>query len=255
MLANTEQPQETAARMRQEITARDEEAESYLERRLRSHGPYGERGLTRLILAAARLRPEDRLLDAGCGVGRFTMDAARRVRWTLAVDFSPRSIEVFDRRLRRAGVANVQTQVADLTRAKLPRQAFDVALSLGVIQHIPAAELRVEALRRIRAALRPGGRAVVMVYRWGGQIRPPRPKEGRHASGIYYVAFTPDEACALLQEAGFTQVRARGALTLPRGITRRLPASISWLEPLAAAAPRSAYRGRMLILTAINAES
>ena len=232
-----------------EVAARDKDAEDYFDYCRRSLGPYGDQGQVRLVLGAARLRPEHRVLDAGCGVGRFTIPAAKRTKYILAVDFSAKSIEVLDRELKRDNVTNVDSQVGDLTTIELPQNSFDRAIAPGVIHHIPAAELRVEAMRRILGALKPGGRVAILIYRWGGNIRPPMPKEGMHQSQIYYFASTVEEARKLLEQAGYANVRVRGFLSLPRRVTLRLPGWMSCMEPVFAWFPWSVLRAHSLLVT------
>lgn len=99
-------------------------------------------------------RHRPRLLDVGCGDGRFTADAARHAE-TVGVDLSRRAI----------GFAHtLAPQVSFLASAAeaLPfaPASFDVVTLLDVIEHIPDdQEHRVvgEAVR----VLRPGGRLVI----------------------------------------------------------------------------------------------
>ncbi len=233
-----------------EIQARDRDAAAYFDYCHRSLGPYGDRAQIRLVLQAMRLKPWHRVLDAGCGVGRFAIPMASRVQHILAVDYSAKSIEVLEEKLRQHGITNVQGAAADLTTIELPANSFDVAVAPGVIHHIPTAELRLSALRRILGALKPGGRFGMLVYRWGGNIRPPRPKEGMHGSQIYYFAYTVAEARQMMQDAGFSGVRIRGFLSCPRRITLRLPSWMSWLEPMVAWFPWSVWTAHSLFVSA-----
>ncbi len=233
-----------------EIEARDREAAEYRDYCRRSLGPYGDLGQIRLVLHAARLRPQYKVLDAGCGVGRFTVPLAQRVQSVCAIDYSARSIGILQSQLHSRGITNVDARVGDLTRIKLPRSHFDVAICPGVIHHIPSPKLRELALINIRRSLKPGGRLAILVYRWMGNIRPPMPKVGSHASHIYYHAYTVGEAHRLMRRAGYENVRVRGFLSLPRRITLRLPRWMAVIEPLVSWFPTSVLRAHSLLVTA-----
>ena len=83
------------------------------------------------------LRPGMDVLEVGCGVGTQTELIAADLRdkgRLLAVDLSPRSIELA--RARLAGRANVEFLAADAVELDLDR-AFDVIVMPDVIEHIP----------------------------------------------------------------------------------------------------------------------
>lgn len=248
MQSKVEVPTSSTQWKDQEIKARDADAEDYFDYCRRSLGPYGDRGQVKLVLRAVAPTRDARVLDAGCGVGRFALPLASQVRSILAVDYSSASIEVLQGELAKRGLTNVTTDVGDLTSMKLPPDTFDLAIAPGVIHHIPSAESRLKAMRNILSSLIPGGRLGVLVYRWGGNIRKSMPKEGMHASHIYYFAFTVEEARKMMEEAGYVDIRIRGFLSLPRRITARLPGWMSWLEPVVAQFPWSVLTSHSLLL-------
>jgi cyclopropane fatty-acyl-phospholipid synthase-like methyltransferase len=83
------------------------------------------------------LKPGMDVLELGCGVGTQTELIARELRGRgslLAVDLSPRSIEMARRRVAR--YRNVELRAADVTELELDR-SFDVVVMPDVIEHIP----------------------------------------------------------------------------------------------------------------------
>ncbi len=236
-----------------EIQSRDDRAPEYDDWVCRMRGSYSCEAELRAVMRALRITSRSRVLDAGCGTGRLTMLLAARAESVSAVDFSPRSVDVLRRRLAEERLSNVQTMVGDLNHVSLVAESFDAVASVGVMHHIPTHELRCDALARLRAALKIGGRLVVVVYRWGGMIdsRKER-KEGVHGSGVYYHAFSPTDLRELLREAGFRGIRVRGLISCPGRIRRHLPAAASVLEPFLMVVPWSALVSDFLIASAIK---
>ena len=91
-----------------------------------------------------------RCLDVGAGGGSATRDLAERIGETgsvLAVDLDVRLLEPL------AG-DRVEVRRHDLLGEPLPQATFDVVHARNLLMHVPA---RLDALRRLHAAVRPGG--------------------------------------------------------------------------------------------------
>ena len=97
-----------------------------------------------------------RILDAGCGTGRFLHECGGQ--WeeaqTFGCDLSADGLRFAARRgLKRLGVANV-------TSLPFASGAFDVVFCADVLQHLSAANAK-EALGQFARLLRPGGILIV----------------------------------------------------------------------------------------------
>ena len=119
----------------------------------------GERELDEMLTALGLpIRPDDDVIDIGCGIGRLTRVIAGRAASVRAIDVSPEM-------LRRAehlnpDLSNVSWLRGDGTSlAGIEDTSATLCLSLVVFQHIPDPEVTLGYVREIGRVLKPGGRA------------------------------------------------------------------------------------------------
>ena len=80
------------------------------------------------------VRPPDRLLDSGCGAGRYSIDLAARGFTVLGVDRSPELVKIAITK-SNARTTAVEFSVADLLEFDAPGQ-FRAILCRGVLNDI-----------------------------------------------------------------------------------------------------------------------
>jgi len=106
-----------------------------------------------------------KILDAGCGNGRFAYYAAKYGAEVWAVDLGP-AIEVA--RQNTAKMQKVQVVQADLHNLPFPYESFDFIYSLGVLHHLSDPERAFQQLLRF---LKPGGEVQIYLY-WSPEGQP-----------------------------------------------------------------------------------
>lgn len=109
------------------------------------------------LLDRVGIRPGERVLELGPGPGAFTVDAAWRTKpdgSLVAVDIQPRMIAAVERKVRAAGLTNVETHVASAYELPLEGESVDRAFLVTVLPEIPD---RQRALTELRRVLKPGG--------------------------------------------------------------------------------------------------
>jgi SAM-dependent methyltransferase len=108
------------------------------------------------------VKPGTRVLDVGCGVGRWSRLLAAKGAHVTGVDLSPTMIAQAQRRAAAEGVAaRCQFRVQDLSKLEVEGQ-FDVVLGVTVLQHILDPQLLRAAVRGMAACLAPGGRMILL---------------------------------------------------------------------------------------------
>jgi len=108
-------------------------------------------------LALLDLKGVERVLDVGCGDGRITAGIAARVPGgsVTGVDPSPDMVNFASRHF--ASVTNLAFELGD-ARSLRYRNEFDLVVSFNALHWIPDQD---KALASIRAAMLPGGRALI----------------------------------------------------------------------------------------------
>ena len=108
------------------------------------------------LLAAVDLTAK-RVLDLGCGTGRFARRLASIAAGITVVDFSPKMLEKARENLQ--GIANSDFRLLDIANKNAFRGEYDVITALSVMHHISQPEIVVENMKN---SLVPGGKIIIM---------------------------------------------------------------------------------------------
>lgn len=110
------------------------------------------------LLDELALRPQDRVVELGCGPGSFSRRIMRRLGAggvLVGVDYSAGLLDQARDLLAGMGPARFEPVAADIAQLGPWLDGADVVVSRTVLHHIPMVEF---VLGRLRAALRPGTR-------------------------------------------------------------------------------------------------
>jgi SAM-dependent methyltransferase len=202
----------------------------------------------RRALALAALSPRSRVLDVGCGTGRW-------VRRYQGFDHQPTGIDATPGMLR---IARQQGTIAPLLAGEAFRlpfadAVFDCVSDVTVVQHIPEA-LQPTALAEMVRVLKPGGRLILfeLIRGTGAHIFPRAPQDWiQQASscgtkllgwfGQEFLLFDRMFVSAAQSLAGKTANAAGGAA----------PASVG--SPVKMSASRRAYWGLRHVTAPVSA--
>ena len=153
-------------------------------------------------LNAIGIAPGSTVADVGAGSGYFTVRMARRVGAqgrVYANDLQPEMLAMLASRLQKERVPNVTLVQGGVDDPKLPAASIDLILLVDVYHEFSQPQIM---LRRMREALKPGGRLVLLEYRKEDPSVPIRPE---HKMSVA-------EAKLEVEAEGFTLSRVDSAL-------------------------------------------
>jgi 2-polyprenyl-6-hydroxyphenyl methylase/3-demethylubiquinone-9 3-methyltransferase len=132
-----------------------------LHRRFKREVPADDIRLTAIVAALPQVRGA-RILDVGCGKGRFAARLAERGARVVGVDISEAMLTAAEG-LTRVRAASRRLPFADAS--------FDCAMAVEVLEHLPSVEATLAELRRV---VRPGG-VIAIVDKNAGSLNADRP--------------------------------------------------------------------------------
>ena len=104
-----------------------------------------------------------RVLEIGCGMGTDGAQFAKVGADYTGIDLTDAAVELARKRFQVSGLKG-EFRVADAERLDFADGSFDLVYTHGVLHHTPDIEA---AVREIHRVLKPGGRAMVMLYHRG----------------------------------------------------------------------------------------
>lgn len=116
-------------------------------------------------LDAMNIRPGQTVADLGAGVGYMTLRMARRVGPTgkvYGVDLQPGMLAELEKNAKQAGITNIIPVLGEPADPKLPAGQIDMVLMVDVYHEVSQPQAMI---RKIREALKPEGRLILLEYR------------------------------------------------------------------------------------------
>lgn len=90
-----------------------------------------------LARVADAVRGRERVLEIAAGTGMVTAAIATTAKEVIATDYAPAMVAMLERRVRDAGLANVQCEQADLYALPYPSHTFDAIVAANVLHLVP----------------------------------------------------------------------------------------------------------------------
>lgn len=188
------------------------------------------------------LRPDERVLDVGCGTGRVVKQYVHTGTPVVAADYSLASLRRFRSGLDRKTRDRVRLVHCAVAPLPFPDGHFDVVVATSLFSNLATREERDAGLREAHRVLRDGGRLLVTVYNhcWTKRLRHSIGisrsglKQGYQSGGrIPYYNFDPAEFSAWIS----TRFRPGPVF----GLNHRVPLISPALPRLAARLDRLLY--------------
>ncbi|PLX26221.1 hypothetical protein C0580_00305 [Candidatus Parcubacteria bacterium] len=207
--------------MKDEIEARDREAESYDERLSTRY----QKEVPSTIKALGKLKGS-RVIEYGCGTGRITEMIVAKADLVLANDFSLNSLRFLAKKL--SDKKNVGLVLADSVQLKTRENYFDISCSFQFLEHVPTSGQRNNFITNNFSTLVDGGVSVSSVYHFDLRRQKNNlSKEGTHNSGIFFHYFDSQEIEDEFKKT-FSQVKVWPIdITLPLEARIKLPARLA----------------------------
>jgi len=145
----------------------------------------------RLLLALA---PRQVYADLGAGEGLISQLLAARAKKVIAVDHSPRMVEVGRDLAKRSGLKNLEYRQGDMEQPPIRPGSVDVVILSQALHHAVHPPRALEAAWKI---LRPGGTVLIL------DLAEHSFEAAREMYADVWLGFAPAELSRLLREAGF----------------------------------------------------
>lgn len=113
---------------------------------------------SQMVISMIDPKPEEVILDGGCGNARDLIQLAPSGCKCVGIDFSPNMIEEAKKELATRNIQRVELEVGDLTNLRFSDQTFDKVFASEVLEHVPDYRKAVSEMARV---LKPGGTLVV----------------------------------------------------------------------------------------------
>jgi len=105
------------------------------------------------------ITPDDKVLDLGCGNGRFYRLIQQKTNDYVGIDSSEELIAEAERQHPEASF-----KVANALKLPFLDNFFDKVLSIAVLHHIPSKKFREKFFKEITRVIKPGGLLVLTVW-------------------------------------------------------------------------------------------
>lgn len=171
-----------------------------------------------LSFITSLLRKNQRILDLGCGYGRFTIPLARRGYCVEGMDITPLLLKNAAR-IARNRKTDVKFMMGDMRKLPYRNSSFDVVICMwSAFSEIVETDEQIQAIREIHRVLRSGGFALIETHnsKKSGIAKPQK------INGISMMPMYNHTRSSLSELAEKANVETYKAFTAPLGGRNRL---------------------------------
>lgn len=159
---------------------------------------------TKEFVDLLNLKPGQKVLDIGCGIGGGNFYMAKNFGVdVLGLDLSQNMVDIAMERAAMEKIPSVHFEVADATKRMFNEGSFDVIYSRDTILHI---DDKLALFKRFHSWLKPGGQLLISDYCCGE--KPWTPQFAEYVKQRGYILYTPPQYGKFIEQAGFSRVRA-----------------------------------------------
>ena len=152
------------------------------------------------------LLPPLRIADLGAGEGTLTQLLAKRAQSVIAVDLSPKMVELGRSLAAEHGFENLDYRLGDLENPPIDPASVDLAIFSQALHHAANPQAAIDAAFRILA---PGGRIVIL------DLLSHNFEEARELYADTWLGFSEADLFKMLRRAGFEEIETTIAARMP----------------------------------------
>jgi len=186
--------------------------------------------LAQLNTVLDNLSPNSRVLEIGCGTGRFMYELLHKGFEVVGLDASPHMLE--ESKARNSQFVNAKFVLAEGADIKFPAEAFDFVYSIRVLNQVESEEYALHMIREAVRVARKGGWILLEFVNKDGMSRP-----GKSRVRLNYKQVTQ----AAEHNGGARVQRFSGILFFPETLMKHTPKVLLPLFELADKAMASLF--------------
>ncbi len=111
------------------------------------------------LINMLNLKPDDIIMDFGCGPGFYTIDLAKKVQTAIAVDLSSAMLKKAKKKATKSRTNNIRFLQSDGTSLNLNNATLDIVLLIKVYHEVGETKTVLNQFHRI---LKPAGKLVIV---------------------------------------------------------------------------------------------
>jgi len=163
------------------------------------------------------VQKSDKILDAGCGLGDYTVFALKEDANVWAFDYSHEMVNCTAARIKNLRLKAEAVSQQSIVSIDYPNEMFDKVFCLAVLDHLPEPD-RMKALKELTRVLKPGGLLYLDVpnrfaYHWRLIFELMKLFKLYPGGEIHF--FTPGELKQLIRFFGLLPQNSLGLTILP----------------------------------------